>query len=114
MADFGADETSKLRAKPRVIDLFEFNGNRDGQIFRFIYPEGTCQAPETAAHLAEEVVSGPEIWGPYNLFTNNCEHFATRCKTGKAYSLQVAYRAPKLAKAAKGSAKTSFRRCIVL
>jgi len=26
----------------------------------------------------------------YNLFTNNCEHFATRCKTGQAYSSQIA------------------------
>lgn len=26
----------------------------------------------------------------YNVFTNNCEHFATYCATGKLYSLQVA------------------------
>lgn len=26
----------------------------------------------------------------YNLFTNNCEHFATYCATGKMFSLQVA------------------------
>ncbi|MFQ9674660.1 MAG: lecithin retinol acyltransferase family protein [Clostridium paraputrificum] len=25
----------------------------------------------------------------YNLFTNNCEHFATWCKTGVSYSKQI-------------------------
>lgn len=67
-----------------------------------MYPPGTCRDSTAAACVAEEVVQKPEIWGPYNLLTNNCEHFATKCKVGTAYSLQVA----KIKKYEKAMAKS--------
>ena len=87
VADFGSDSYTKSDAQVRKIDIFEFKGNR--RLFKFIYPDGSCNAAEAAAHLSEEAVDMPEIWGPYNVLKNNCEHFATKCKTGRPYSIQV-------------------------
>lgn len=42
-----------------------------------------------AVCLYEESKKDPHSY-TYNLFTNNCEHFATYCATGIMYSLQVA------------------------
>jgi len=38
---------------------------------------------------AQWVMKGAYQWEPYNLATNNCEHFATWCKTGSKTSKQV-------------------------
>lgn len=114
IADFGADDAPKTEAKPRQIDLFEFTDNGKRCLLRFIYPKGTCQEAEAAAHLAEEVVRDPNLWGPYNLIKNNCEHFATRCKTGNAYSLQIEEIKRNPAKLVKDSLAASFKLCASL
>ena len=87
IADFGSDSHGNVDKKVRKIDILKFKGNRS--LFKFDYPEGTCNSSEAAAKLAEEAVDMPDIWGPYDVFTNNCEHFATKCKTGIPYSIQV-------------------------
>lgn len=45
--------------------------------------------PKQVVEYAKEMLKNPRKWGPYNLFSNNCEHFATRCKTGIADCLQI-------------------------
>ena len=104
VVDFGSDSDDKGNPIIRKCDLLEFKGDRP--MFKLIYPEGTCNTAEAAVSLAKEVVKHPEIWGPYNLSTNNCEHFATRCKTGKAYSIQVE-NVKKIFKKAKEAARAS-------
>ncbi len=50
------------------------------------YAEGVDVLPvEETLHLAEKHLDKTG----YSLFRNNCEHFATYCKTGKKSSLQV-------------------------
>lgn len=46
---------------------------------------GTCDLLDVAIQRAESQLGQPG----YNLFDNNCEHFATWCKTGKKDSEQV-------------------------
>ena len=70
-----------------------------------MYPPNTCRDPEAAACIAEEAVKDPDLWGPYHLLKNNCEHFATKCKVGTAYSIQVA----KINKLEKAMAKSLNR-----
>lgn len=43
----------------------------------------------SARNRALLAITGYIDFGKYNLATNNCEHFATWCKTGKAKSIQV-------------------------
>lgn len=97
VADFGSDRKFIVRQ----IDLLLFKGNR--RLFKYMYPPDTCREPAAVACVAEEVVQNPNIWGSYNLLTNNCEHFATRCKVGTAYSIQVA----KINKLEKAMAKSA-------
>ncbi len=56
-------------------------------------------APEVVKYASDAPVYSPEdtlarankMVGSkgYRLFSNNCEHFATYCKTGKPYSVQI-------------------------
>ena len=105
VADFGSDRSNRI---VRKLDLFQFKGNRS--LFKYLYPPDTCREPEAAASVAEEVVHDPELWGPYDLLTNNCEHFATRCKVGKAYSIQVA----KINRLERAMAKSVNKQCAII
>lgn len=84
VADFGSIHSNRIASKK---DLLLFKGKQC--LFRYIYPPDTCREPEAVASVAEEVVENPDLWGPYDVLKNNCEHFATRCKVGSAYSIQV-------------------------
>lgn len=86
VADFGGDGK---QGKPRIVSLSQFTDNGKRRLTRIVYREGTCRPPEEAAQEAETLVENPDRWGPYNLIYNNCEHFATKCKTGYAGSKQV-------------------------
>ena len=57
-------------------------------LYQFIYEKGKCCSPEEVIHRAEQIFQTGE-WPGYKLLRNNCEHFATFCKKGKAYSTQV-------------------------
>ena len=67
-----------------------------------------CNTPHAAACLAEEAVDMPEIWGPYSVTENNCEHFATRCKTGRAYSIQIMEIKEKISNVARAGSSCSL------
>lgn len=59
------------------------------RLVRINYPNGDCLPPEIVAENAEKLVEDPNRWGAYDLLKNNCEHFASKCKTGVAVSFQV-------------------------
>ena len=65
-------------------------------LFKWDYEEQTLP-PEETVKIAKKV-SGTRR--NYSVFTYNCEHFATECKTGRSSSAQVA----NAAKTAGGSA----------
>jgi len=50
---------------------------------------GKCSPAEVVIRRAEAVARGEIPWDDYHLTNNNCEHFATWCKTGEKYSKQV-------------------------
>ena len=51
-----------------------------------------CYNPATVVEIAKTYLHNPDSWirehGPYNLYSNNCEHFAHYCKTGEFCSMQ--------------------------
>lgn len=58
---------------------------QDREIYVLPYRKEVCFAPETVIRRAINRLGEPD----YNLFGNNCEHFAHWCKTGKSTSDQV-------------------------
>jgi len=56
---------------------------QDITVYRLIHEQ--CLDPDTVVWRAKNEVGK----GKYNLFTNNCEHFAMWCKTGRSNSDQV-------------------------
>ncbi|KAH3736749.1 hypothetical protein DPMN_043322 [Dreissena polymorpha] len=84
VADFGGENI--LDAKTRVVDVMEF---MNGRLFRINYPSAHCLPPEETVSKALDLVDNPSNWNGYDVVRNNCEHFATFCKTGKAASRQV-------------------------
>ncbi|XP_045176336.2 egg-laying defective protein 26-like [Mercenaria mercenaria] len=88
VADFNG--TNKMNAIVRVIDILEFIGQGKRRLIRYIYKSSECLPAEEAARNAEALAANPRLWGAYDVVKNNCEHFATRCKVGRAVSFQVA------------------------
>ena len=80
--------TSKGDAVPRNTDMQMFLKHREN-LLRINYPAEECLPPDRVAETAKFISKNPKLWGPMRLFTNNCEHFATYCKTGTGVSLQV-------------------------
>lgn len=58
---------------------------RGNKIYVREYPEGFCFIDDVVVSRAENRIGENK----YNLLFNNCEHFATWCKTGTADSKQV-------------------------
>ena len=56
--------------------------------FIFRYPQDKCLPPNDVVAKARQIFTTKK-WPEYSLLSNNCEHFATYCKTGKGYSSQV-------------------------
>jgi hypothetical protein len=67
--------------KIRVVDMATF---LSGGVLRTKAYEA-CLPPEAVVELAKSRIGQ----GDYSLFSNNCEHFATWCKTGRSHSEQV-------------------------
>jgi len=63
---------------------YEFS-KRGDMLYRFDYDECDSLSVEETMERANSRIDEAR----YNFFTNNCEHFATWCKTGKARSGQV-------------------------
>lgn len=67
---------------------------RKQKIYLYEYDEKDCSSRGEVIERAEQAMSGEIPWEPYNLLDNNCEHFATWCKTGKKRSKQVEVAVP--------------------
>ncbi|KAK3607993.1 hypothetical protein CHS0354_009928 [Potamilus streckersoni] len=87
VADFGGN--NKRDARPRIVDILQFTEYGKRRLIRLKYPSGQCLPPEVVVENAKKLVENPDRWGVYDLLNNNCEHFATKCKTGVAVSRQV-------------------------
>lgn len=87
IVDFGGE--SKRDATVRCIDLLQFTDFGKRQLVRIIYPKGKCLPPEVVVENAKKLLRNPQWLRAYDMIKNNCEHFATKCKTGKAISKQV-------------------------
>ena len=61
-----------------------------GNIVTFVlqYPESGCLSPKEVIARARQIFTTKK-WPENSLIWDNCEHFATFCKTGKKYSIQV-------------------------
>jgi len=55
----------------------------------YVYDYDDCFDDEEVVQRALSVQKGVIEWSEYNLVSNNCEHFATWCKTGRKESKQV-------------------------
>ncbi|XP_071137456.1 uncharacterized protein [Mytilus edulis] len=87
VADFGGAD--KENAVLSFVDLMQFNNRGNRTIVRINYPPGKCLEDDVVVANAIKLVDNPGSWGPFNLLLNNCEHFATWCKTGHAVSIQA-------------------------
>lgn len=83
-AGFGTDMHSA------TVEQFRFG---DDELFRVVWPKGVAKKSERVAVVAEAFLVAyekkPAVFGRYSLATNNCEHFASYCKTGLRVSQQV-------------------------
>jgi len=74
-----------LRTKYAAVCRTDMATFLDGGTARVVpYPGGTRTADEVAAAAEAALATSG-----YCLWRNNCEHFATACKTGKARSRQI-------------------------
>lgn len=73
----------------QTTDLFAFNESGKKTIKRVVYKEGKCLEPEKVAEKAKRLLQNPKQMGEFDVVTNNCEHFATLCKTGEPKSVQT-------------------------
>ncbi|WP_052507604.1 lecithin retinol acyltransferase family protein [Desulfonatronovibrio magnus] len=78
---YSGDLSSKRGASVRRISMREFAGTRK------VHTKYHCSSndSETTVRRAQSRLGESR----YNLLKNNCEHFATWCKNGKAESTQV-------------------------
>lgn len=82
---FGGE--NKTDAKIKDDDLIAFWGTK--RLMKITYPRRKPIDPKIVMDTAKELKDNPAKWGSFNLMNNNCEHFATYCKIGKAVSTQV-------------------------
>lgn len=68
--------------------IFDFKKD-DVSLFSYAKRHSKQKTAHWAVCLYEECREHPDAY-QYNLFTNNCEHFATFCATGIMHSQQVA------------------------
>lgn len=85
--EFGG--ANKDDAIVRKIDLLPFTEYGKRELIRIKYPKDKCLPPTQVVGEAKEMLKNPRKWGCYNLLLNNCEHFATRCKTGIPDCFQI-------------------------
>lgn len=68
---------------------FDFRENRVSRADYKTHRLPKLVTASLATKIYDESTRRPRLYN-YNLITNNCEHFASFCATGKMYSLQVA------------------------
>lgn len=74
--------TDKKSAKVEKVTILHFLIEYLSLV-KFIYPDEMCLSPTEVIQTAEMYLMGTKKWDKYCIVTNNCEHFATFCKTGK-------------------------------
>lgn len=85
VVEFGGSK--KIFAVVRNVTLDQFTDNRRKQLKRINHT--SFYPPSCVVNTAKSMYAN-KIWNvPYGALTNNCEHFATYCKTGRAESKQV-------------------------
>lgn len=73
----------------RFIDILDFGGGKTNYFKKFCYENGQCLPPTSVIANAKKLLNDPTEWNKFDKISNNCEHFATFCKTGKATSDQT-------------------------
>lgn len=78
--DLGPEKRKSVTIRKHQEKFKDFGSN--AEVYRY-YPL-ECLPVETTIRLADKLVANPERWinDAYNLVKNNCQHFATFCKTG--------------------------------
>ena len=78
---------TKVSSKYQIVEQKINIDKENGDLFRFDYADEIINRnpPEEVVERAREKVGEPG----YNLLKKNCEHFATECKTGTGYCVQV-------------------------
>ena len=69
----------------RKMDLMKWTSGQP--LFRIIYPDLKERDPDDVVKTAETHYQKQD-WEEYHVFENNCEHFATWCKTNNKISPQ--------------------------
>lgn len=75
--------------KLKLIDLREFYNDTKRPLKRVCYKSGQCLEPFKVVENAKRLLDNQTEWEQFSLIFNNCEHFATYCKCGKATSKQT-------------------------
>ena len=86
----GGNSVIQLNKKSQVqrVNLTKFTDGK--QLFRVTYTRRpTPLEQEKVVRNAKNECAEPAGFGDYDLFTNNCEHFATHCRYGRKWSQQV-------------------------
>lgn len=85
--EYGGND--KKSATVKLVKLFTFTNYGKRQLVRMAYPNYMCLPPEIVVENAKQFLKSPQTWGSFNVMLNNCEHFATYCKTCIAQSKQA-------------------------
>lgn len=84
--DIGDGSVIHYRKPSEIIECTSFETfSRGNPVYVREYPEGFCYIGEVVTNRARSRLGENK----YNLIFNNCEHFATWCKTGIADSQQI-------------------------
>ena len=77
----------------KQLRLVAYNVELRSKVLKIVKRESAHMRESKPAHevieTAKYYCENPEKWGEYKLTGNNCESFATFCKTGKRFSSQV-------------------------
>lgn len=83
--DYGDGTVIHYRKGTETVERTSLDVFRLGQDTIHVKAYETCYLPEAVVHRAESRLGEQR----YNLIFNNCEHFATWCKTGVNHSRQI-------------------------
>jgi len=78
-----------LSKKGALIAIEEYDAAGFQRESVYVYDYNNSFDLDKVIQRALSVQEGAIKWDPYDLFNNNCEHFATWCKTGRKESKQV-------------------------
>ncbi|PSF37667.1 NC domain-containing protein [Aphanothece hegewaldii CCALA 016] len=84
--DCGDGTVIHYRKPSEIVEKTSFETfSRNNPVYVVQYTNGFCFIPDVVVSRAESRLAEQK----YNLLFNNCEHFATWCKTGISESLQI-------------------------